>query len=495
MNGEMLVSGATLAPDPARVILRLFLPGEEARDGHPRVSDVVARLFERPQATDSETAQKILTSFGDRTGNLKSVLLDHAMAVSPHTDRWEELTNDQRLLLGATFSAEYAVEAAALCNPSAVPHPDQSGLKPGQLRVAVSLRCIGEGHVSSISFVSAIIGPGRTWTFGDRTMPLTPLTLGPARWTLEHFVDLLEQHRLLNDEISGAVVRALGETFGPTELEATIATLPEQLMERHDAATHIEALRAMVKTAYSLEFPETSALAQRVLMPVAHEEIKGMEDARFVQFTSEDGTQEYRATYTAYDGTRIAPRLLTSPDLRRFESHRLSGSAARNKGVALFPRKVGGRYLALTRTDGETSSLAWSEDGRVWTHKTPVHVPRRLWEIVKTGNCGAPIETDRGWLLITHGVGPMRRYCIGAILLDLEHPDKVLARLEHPLLEPDDSERNGYVPNVVYSCGGVVHDGILWLPYGVADTHIRVASIAMDELLDAMTPVNVTASN
>jgi predicted GH43/DUF377 family glycosyl hydrolase len=494
MKARMLDSGARLDPDPTRVILRLFLPGEEARDGHPRVSDVVARLFERPNGTDAESAKAILDSFGQRTGNLKAVLLDHAAAVSPHADRWAEMNEDERLLLGATFSAEYAIEGAALCNPSAVTHPDQGGLEPGQLRVAVSLRSIGEGHVSSIGFVSAVIGPGRSWTFGPRTLPLTQHTLGAPRWSLEHFVDLLEQHRLLNDEIAQAVVRSLAASFGPVELEEAIAALPPQLTQRHDAAPHIEALRTMVNTAYSVEFPESSELAQRLLMPVAHEEIRGVEDARFVYFAEEDGRREYRATYTAYDGNRIAPRLLTSPDLRSFESHRLSGSAARNKGIALFPRKVGGRYLALTRSDGENSSLAWSEDGRVWTHKTPVHVPRRLWEIVKTGNCGAPIETDRGWLVITHGVGPMRRYCIGAILLDIEHPDKVLARLECPLLEPDDAERNGYVPNVVYSCGGVVHEGVLWLPYGVADAHIRVASIPVTELLDAMTPVNGAAA-
>ena len=493
MTADMLDAGAELHPDPSRVILRLFLPGDEARDGHPRVSDVVARLFDRPGATDAETAQRILTTFGDRTGNLAAVLLDHAGAVSPHTDRWDELTGDQRLILGATFSAEYAIEGAALCNPSAVPHPDQSGLKAGQLRVAVAVRCIGEGHVSSINFVSAVIGPGRKWTFGERTMPLAPQTLGPAQWTLEHFVDLLEQHRLLNDDISDAVVHSLGATFGPTDLDAVIATLPPQLLARHDAASHIEALRSMVKTAYSLSFPESSDIAQRVLMPVVHEEMNGMEDARFLVFTADDGSKEYRATYTAYDGARIAPRLLTSPDLRTFQSHRLSGTAARNKGIAVFPRKVKGRYLALTRSDGENTSLAWSPDGRVWTHQTPVHIPRRLWEIVKTGNCGAPIETDKGWLVMTHGVGPMRRYCIGAMLLDLDHPEKVLASLDSPLLEPDEAERNGYVPNVVYSCGGVVHDGVLWLPYGVADTHIRVASIPVTDLLDAMTPVGDVA--
>ncbi len=486
----MLDAGVELLPDPSRVILRLFLPGEEARDGHPRVGDVVARLFERPPDKDATSAARILDSFGDRIASLKDELLDHAAAVSPHADRYDELTEDERILLGATFSAEYAVEGAALCNPSAVAHPDQTGLKKGQLRIAVSLRSIGEGHVSSITFISAIVGPGRRWEFGERTMPLIPLTVGAARWTREHFVDLLEQRRLLTDEISGAVVRRLGDTFGPTDLEHVIADLPSQLLKRHDAAPHIEALRAMVSTAYSLDFPESSALAQRIIMPVAHEEINGMEDARFVLFSDDEGSPEYRATYTAYDGSRIAPRLLTSRDLRSFESHRLSGSAARNKGVALFPRKVGGRHLALTRSDGENSSLAWSDDGRVWTHKTSVHVPRHLWEIVKTGNCGSPIETERGWLVLTHGVGPMRRYCIGAMLLDLEHPEKVKARLECPLLEPPDDERDGYVPNVVYSCGGVVHDGILWLPHGVADARVRVASIPVDELLDAMTGVN-----
>jgi predicted GH43/DUF377 family glycosyl hydrolase len=489
----MLDSGQELLPDPSRVILRLFLPGEEARDGHPRVSDVVARLFERPAEADAESARSVLDLFAHRTGRLREVLLDHAAAVSPHAERWDDMSEDERLLLGATFSAEHAIEGAALCNPSAVPHPDQSGLEPGELRVAVALRSIGEGHISSISFVSATIGPDRTWKFGPRTLPLTPKSQGEARWTRGHFLDLLEQHRLLNDEISGAVAHNLDDTFGSAELEAAIAALPAQLLQRHDSGSHIEALRTMAASAYSLAFPASSELAQRVLMPVAHEEIKGMEDARFTLFTEEDGTREYRATYTAYDGNRIAPRLLTSPDLLSFESYRLSGSAARNKGIALFPRKIGGRYLALTRTDGETSSLSWSTDGRVWGHRKPVHVPRQLWEIVKTGNCGAPIETERGWLVITHGVGPMRRYCLGAILLDLERPEKVLARLDCPLLEPDEAERDGYVPNVVYSCGGLVHDGVLWLPYGIADARIRVASIPVNELLDAMTPVGAAA--
>ena len=488
MTISMLDSGQSLLPDPMRVVLRLFLPGEEARDGHPRVSDVVDRLFQWPAERDAESARSTLDSFGHRTGSLKEVLFDHAVAVSPYTDRWEELSEDERLLLGATFSAEHAIEGAALCNPSAMPHPDQSGLKRGQLRVAVSLRSIGEGHVSSISFVSAVIGPGRTWEFGPRTLPLTPMKIGGATWTREHFLSLLEQHRVLNDDISQAVARNLGDTFGTADLEEAIAALPAQLMQRHDASSHVEALRTMDASAFSVSFAASSELAQRVITPVAHEEIKGVEDARFTLFTEDDGTQEYRGTYTAYDGYRIAPRLLVSPDLVSFESCRLSGSAARNKGIALFPRKVGGHYLALTRSDGENSSLASSEDGRIWARRKPLHAPRHLWEIVKTGNCGAPMETERGWLVITHGVGPMRRYCIGAALLDLEHPEKVLARLDFPLLEPPDAERNGYVPNVVYSCGGILHDGLLWLPYGIADARIRVASIPVEELLDAMTP-------
>jgi predicted GH43/DUF377 family glycosyl hydrolase len=242
----------------------------------------------------------------------------------------------------------------------------------------------------------------------------------------------------------------------------------------------------LVSSAYEVTFDNRLALDQQVIMPAAAEESNGMEDARFTRFVLDDGTVDYRATYTAYDGRQIAPRLLTSPDLRTFRAHRLAGSAARNKGMALFPRLVNGRHLTLCRADGERTALASSPDGFTWTAQQPVHAPTTSWETVQVGNCGPPIETDRGWLVLTHGVGAMRTYSIGAILLDLEDPSVVLGNLAHPILEPDPGEQDGYVPNVVYSCGGVVHDGLLWLPYGIGDARVGVAYVPLADVLDVL---------
>ena len=245
----------------------------------------------------------------------------------------------------------------------------------------------------------------------------------------------------------------------------------------------------MAWSAYHARFGDDSELAQRVLLPAAAEESNGMEDARFVLFQSADGTSEYRATYTAYDGQAIAPRLIVSKDLQHFRIHRLSGPAAVNKGMAIFPRRIGKDLMALTRTDGENISIAHSRDGMVWTGDAIVHTPTKLWEVVQTGNCGSPIETERGWLVPMHGVGPMRVYCIGMLLLDLDDPSRVIAELRQPLLHPEGLLREGYVPNVVYSCGAILHEGTLWLPFGVGDARIRVGSIELETLLDAMTPV------
>jgi predicted GH43/DUF377 family glycosyl hydrolase len=242
-----------------------------------------------------------------------------------------------------------------------------------------------------------------------------------------------------------------------------------------------------VSSTYAVTFAEDVALEQRVLMPSAAEESNGMEDARFTLFVDGDGSTQYKATYTAYDGHRIAPRLLISPDLRAFQTHRLAGSAAANKGMALFPRLIGGRHLALCRTDGESISLAASDDGLVWSGSTTIHRSIAAWEVLQVGNCGPPIETDRGWLVLTHGVGPMRTYSIGAILLDLDDPSRVLGRSRRPLLEPRGDERDGYVPNVVYSCGGFVHEDLLWLPYGIDDARIAVACVPIDEVLAELT--------
>ena len=400
--------GQAIHADPSRVIARPFIQSPE------RTLTVVTLVAALDPVQASQDVLNLLDEFGPRHENLADTWARHANAAFADLPDVPDLTMHQQLLVGALLTAEYAVEGAALCNPSVVPHPDQDGLLPGQARVALSLRAIGEGHVSVVEFATALVGPGETWVFEPRTGPL----------------------------------------IGSTE--------------------------------YPQGFPASVGIAQQVLQPTMAEESNGMEDARFVQFHAPDGTVEYRATYTAYDGTHISPRLMTTPDLRTFRSEPMSGPAVTNKGMALFPRTVGELHYALCRTDGVRSFIASSVDGLVWGEPVLLDEPAELWQAVQVGNCGSPIETPVGWLVMTHGVGPMRRYAIGALLLDLDDPTKVLAHLDRPLLTPEPDEREGYVPNVIYSCGAFVNGDTLWIPYGIGDARIGVASVPLTELCDAL---------
>lgn len=482
-------AGVEMRADPSRVVGKLFLPGEGPVRARSRAAEIVDRVMSLPPLVVREGARSILHDYGARHIDLGDLLTRHAGVVESAGEehRSTQMTPERRIVLGAAFTAEYATEGAALCNPSAVPHPDQGGLAPGELRVAVALRAIGEGHVSSVGFASAVIG-ARGWEFEARGRPLAPAAITEGRWSREHFLEALERERGLS-ELSSAVVRGLPDSFRSGEIEESIRGLPVDLRQRQDPHGDLDTLRSMAWSAYRATFDRSSDLTQRILLPHSSEESHGMEDARFVRFDNGDGTSEYRATYTAYDGRIVAPRLIISPDLRDFRIHRLSGAAAVNKGMALFPRRVGDELLALTRTDGENLTMAASRDGLVWTGQTVVHAPTHLWEVIQTGNCGSPIETDRGWLVLIHGVGPMRAYAIGALLLALDDPRRVIASLAEPLLRPSAHLRDGYVPNVVYTCGAIVHDGTLWLPFGVGDDRIRVGSIGLSALLDAMTVV------
>jgi predicted GH43/DUF377 family glycosyl hydrolase len=292
----------------------------------------------------------------------------------------------------------------------------------------------------------------------------------------------------LDNEASAYVLSALPERYDDEEFEDVLAHLPGELLARPTTPETLEAIRKIVSTDYAVAFPATVPLHQRVLWPATPAESNGMEDARFVQVEEADGRVAYHATYTAYDGRHIGGRMLSTRDLRHFEVTALRGPAARNKGMALFPREVGGRHLALCRSDGETLGLSTRNEQMQWQDPVPLLMPHRGWDLIQVGNCGSPVETDFGWLVLTHGVGPMRRYAIGAMLLDLDHPERVIADLPDGLLEPDDVEREGYVPNVVYSCGGLVHDGRFWLPYGASDVRVGFASIALDGLIERMVP-------
>jgi len=479
-------SDAALHADPGRVIARLFLPGEERPLERSRAGAVVDRVLALPELEVQQRAAQLLRDFSARHRDYPATLADHATMVGSHVQHASEMSTERVVLLGASFTAEYAVEGAALCNPSAVLHPSQAGLQAGQVRIAVSLRGIGEGHVSSSGFAVAVVGPGATWTFEPRALPAVAATSTATRWRREHLRAVLADQGQV-DELAYSVLASLPEAFTPSDLQRALAGAHQDLRARSGGSTTISSLRRLVASAYEVTFPDAIELSQQVLLPSTDEERNGMEDARFVRFVDADGTVEYRATYTAYDGRQIAPRLLTSPDLRIFRVHRLAGPAARNKGMALFPRLVGGRHLSLCRSDGESTSLTASTDGFVWGEPELIQAPEAGWEVLQVGNCGPPIETDRGWLVLTHGVGPMRTYAIGAILLDLDQPTRVVRKLERPLLQASRDERDGYVPNVVYSCGGVVHNGLLWLPYGIGDSRIRVAWAPVDELLAEMT--------
>ena len=479
---------AQLRPDPSRVIARLFLPGEELPRGRSRAGAVIARVLALSEDEVERVAAQLLTDFSGRHREYAAMLADHASRMRSHLKKTPPMTEARALVMGAAFTAEYAVEGAALCNPSAVLHPDQTHLLAGEARIAISLRGIGEGHTSSIGFASAVVGPDASWTFQPRAHPVVAGVSTPARWRKDHLRAVLADDKRI-DGLAHSVLADLPTEFTGLDLEQALAEEHQDLLSRAGAQVTVDLLRRLVGSAYEVSFPSDVTLSQQVLFPSTADESNGLEDARFVRFVDADGSIEYRATYTAFDGAAIAPRLLTSADLRSFSAHRLAGPAARNKGMALFPRLVGGRHLALCRADGESTSLASSADGFVWGAPALIQAPRASWEVLQVGNCGPPIETDRGWLVLTHGVGPMRTYAIGAILLDLDDPTRMVARAERPFLQTTADERDGYVPNVVYSCGGVVHDGLLWLPYGIGDARIGVVWVSLDELLDSMTPI------
>lgn len=475
----------TLRPDPRRVIVKLFVPGEDAAPVLTRASAIIERITRLDEEEIGDLMHGVLSRFGGRHHDLTETFRHHYDLVHYRVARSANLSPTARLLVGAYFTHEYAVEAAALCNPSMVEHPDQSDLDEGQLRVVLSLRQIGEGHLSSIGFATAVLGPGSRIAVADRSGPL----ITGHRASAHHRRDLLAAglaEQGCDNEVSATVLGSLSDRFDDNALERALARLPSDLLTRTATQSTLEQIRRTNAASYAMTFPTNIPLHQRILWPATPAESNGMEDARFVKFVGDDGGASYRATYTAYDGRHIAARMLSSHDLSHFQATSMRGPGARNKGVALFPRTVNGDHFALCRSDGETIGLTTLDQENRWQHPVPIHTPHRGWELIQVGNCGSPIETADGWLVLTHGVGPMRQYAIGALLLDLHRPDRVIAELRGALLVPDDTERNGYVPNVVYSCGGLLHAGTLWLPYGASDTRIEFATVPLAALIETM---------
>jgi predicted GH43/DUF377 family glycosyl hydrolase len=473
-----------LRPDPSRVITRLFVPGEELPSGDSRASPIIERILAISEEATTVLLEQILAGFGSRHHDLLGVFEEHFDLVRARVGEGLDLSGPQRALLGAYFTAEYSVEAAALCNPSMVAHPDQSGLLPGDTRFVLSLRGIGEGHISSIGFRTGVISAGGDVELDQPGGHLRQGTHAAVPDKARVAAQLIAAGR--GGEIATLILDKLPPEFTPSDLDLVLRSLPDQVLTRRAARETIDALHAIVATNYTVTFPSDSRIDERVLFPHGPTERHGMEDARFVRFTGDGGAVTYLATYTAYDGAEVASQLLQTDDFSTFRVSQLSGPAALNKGLAIFPRKVNGRFAALSRWDRERIALSTSEDAWSWSQPVTIQTPEYPWELVQIGNCGAPIETSEGWLVLTHGVGPMRAYSIGVALLDLDEPGRLRASLAEPLMVPNAAERNGYVPNVLYSCGGMRHGDTIVLPFGWSDAGTSVATIDLPGLLDCL---------
>jgi len=446
---------------------------------------VLTRILGLTEAEVSSALDDVITRFDGRHRDLVGIFGRHADELADRLDPGIEISEARMMLLGATFTSEYAIEGAALCNPSIVTHPDQSGVASGSLRFVMSVRGIGEGHRSSIGFRTGVVDSTGFPRVDECGSFATVGATGAA--LLDAAVFRVELAQLVDaGEAAAYVLDALGDHFTRAELDHQLARLETNLSTRGRGYETIAEIQAIADRSYSIEFPSRTTLSERVLWPAMHAEATGMEDARFVRFVDDDGSVTFYATYTAYNGSQIRQQLLQTQGFQSFVSTPMVGRAAANKGVALFPRRIGGRFAALSRADRESNSVAYSDRPFVWTSAVPCQQPEQPWEVLQLGNCGPPLETDAGWLVLTHGVGPMRTYRIGAILLDLDDPTKTLGRLREPLLSPAPDEQNGYVPNVVYSCGALIHADTLVLPYGIGDAAIGFATVALPDLLAAL---------
>jgi predicted GH43/DUF377 family glycosyl hydrolase len=476
-------TGITLRPNSARVLIRPFIPSDPAR-----IVNILGRALAVSEAETEAQLAAITADFSDRHQGIVEVWRSNFDRVKTHVFTGRPLSQARQLYIGALFSGEYALEAAALFNPSIVPHPDQSGLEEGALRFIMSLRATGEGHISSIEFRTGIVHADHAVTLEEPSRFVTAPVQDPnPTYRKKVFVHKLMEMGFEN-EWSAELMRPLKNDFTLSELESGLHRLAGDGPLPREMQRTTECVRWLAESNYEVHFAPTVGVSERIIFPVSSNESNGMEDARFVRFVEDDGSVLYYATYTAYNGRAILPQLLETSDFLNFRALTLNGRAVQNKGMAIFPRRINGRYAMISRQDDENLFLMFSDNPHFWKDPQILRRPSLPWETVKIGNCGSPIETDAGWLLITHGVSAMRKYCLGAILLDRQDPSKVIAELSTPLVSPAANQREGYVPNVVYTCGALVHRGRLILPYGMSDTATTIVTIDLEELLAAFDP-------
>lgn len=473
--------------DPRRVIVRFFFPGPETR-----VQSIIGKVRDMPEEAARLTLNQSLRDFSARHRNISKIYRRHFERVreimNGRAGDLDSLSQSKQLLIGAYFTSEYSIESAAFFNPSMVEDPDQTGLMEGQKRVIISFRATGEGHISSVVFRGGVLDK-------DNNLELIPTgRLIDEAETVKNFIyhksefmsKLSEMHA--DDETVKHVMNKLRDEFDYNELYRAIDETKRELRPSEAQIKILQTISWLGDSHYEISFSLDTGISDRVIFPIAAAESNGIEDARFVKFTDNDGRVRYYATYTAYNGFSIMPKLIETRDFYNFKVMPIHGENAQNKGMALFPRKVNGKYVMLARIDGVNNYIMFSDDINRWGEAIKLQGPMFPWEFIQVGNCGSPIETEYGWLVITHGVGTMRKYVISAMLLDLDDPTKVIGCLSEPLISPNEEEREGYVPNVVYSCGSIINNDELVIPYAMSDTASTYCTVPLKELLTALVP-------
>ncbi len=472
------------SPDSSRVVARYFMNGDE------RTQKMVSNIMMLDEKQVYNTLEQTLREFARRHRNISKIFFKHCEKIKGLIEamqiNYDGLSYERKMLIGSYCTMEYSIESAAFFNPSMVEDFDQSDLEVGEKRIIISFRATGEGHISSIVFRRAIL---------DKNNDLQVMKIGKnidkaeiVHKTLYNKVRFLtklsEMHT--SDKYASEIMQELPDHFEYYALKNLINKTLSDDSIRQERRTALEEVMWLADSFYDLQFKHDSDIAERVIFPISDSESRGIEDARFVRFTDDDQSEKILGTYTAYNGHAIIPKLISTEDFYNFRVMPLYGIGAQNKNLALFPRKVNGKYAMLSRIDGVNNYVMFSDRQTQWDNPIRIQEPKYPWEFTQIGNCGSPIWTKEGWLVITHGVGAMRRYCIGASLFDLDDPTKEIGRLKEPLISPLEGEREGYVPNVVYSCGSIVHNNSLILPYAVSDYSSTYGVVDMIELLDAL---------
>lgn len=468
-------------PDPTRVILKSYLP-----DDVERIKKILKRLLTLKDTEVVRELEQVLKHFGKRHKQFEEILLKNFESAISVLGTELQVVKQRKLLIGAYFSMEYSIESSAFFNPSIVPHDDQSMCKEGEIHIVISFRATGEGHLSSIAFRTGFIDAKNN----IRINPVNRFVGTPEQIVNKHYNKVIFQRKLkeigVDDYVADRTLRKLNMEFSNEELSRAIEDLCDIRLASNNTIKAFEGMLALARANYEIIFDKNTHICERVIFPISHTEKRGIEDARFVQFTDSDGSRVYYATYSAYDGHIVTPQILETHDFIHFKMMTLNGFSVKNKGLALFPRKIGGFYTMISRIDNENLYIMSSDNVLFWDKAEFLYAPTEPWEMVQIGNCGSPVETEKGWILLTHGVGAMRSYSIGAILLDKNDPYRVIGRLREPLLVATEEEREGYVPNVVYSCGSMIHNESLIISYAMSDFCSSIAIVKLDELLDEL---------